>query len=183
MFANLSVIIVGYLQQLPPIKQSAMFYPFHNDFLNICHLWSWFECCELTKCMRQQGDNKLINLLNSIRLCELSEDYINLLNIGLVDRYKIPENAVNIFCRNAFQDVVNIEKRSSIDLPEVILHASETLPPKVQEAKLEEALNCPSCQAGGLSRVLNLKRTARIMITSNIDLDDRLINGQMGTVF
>ena len=51
-FANLSVIVVGDLLQLPPIKQSAVFYPFHNEFLNICHPWSWFECCELTECMR-----------------------------------------------------------------------------------------------------------------------------------
>ena len=35
---------------------------------------------------------------------------------------------------------------------------------------------------GGLAAELTLKVGARVMLVSNIDIDDRLINGQLGTV-
>ena len=35
----------------------------------------------------------------------------------------------------------------------------------------------------GLSSILKLKKVVSIMIASNIDLADRLINGQFGVVF
>ena len=36
---------------------------------------------------------------------------------------------------------------------------------------------------GGLAKLLVIKKNALIMLTNNVDIDDRLINGQFGTVF
>ena len=41
----------------------------------------------------------------------------------------------------------------------------------------------PQSQTGGLSQHLVLKKGARVMVTCNIDIKDRLINGQKGFVF
>ena len=35
---------------------------------------------------------------------------------------------------------------------------------------------------GGLASILQIKSNARIMLTINVDLQDRLINSQLGTV-
>jgi len=37
-------------------------------------------------------------------------------------------------------------------------------------------------KTGGLDYELHLKETARVMFTANIDISDRLINGQIDTV-
>ena len=37
-------------------------------------------------------------------------------------------------------------------------------------------------KTGGLERELHLKQGAKVMLTENIDIADRLTNGQLGTV-
>ena len=37
-------------------------------------------------------------------------------------------------------------------------------------------------ETGGLASILELKINATVMLTTNINIEDRLINGQMGTV-
>jgi len=39
LFANLTVIVVGDLYQLPPIKSFPVYHPFKNDILNLNHPW------------------------------------------------------------------------------------------------------------------------------------------------
>ena len=43
-------------------------------------------------------------------------------------------------------------------------------------------LNRNQSQSGGLAGVLDIKLNARLMLTVNIDLQDRLVNGKLGTV-
>lgn len=40
----------------------------------------------------------------------------------------------------------------------------------------------PRCETGGLDSDIYIKETARVMLTTNIDIADRLINGQLGTI-
>ena len=44
-------------------------------------------------------------------------------------------------------------------------------------------LNRNQMETSGLARILELKVNARVMLTSNIDVLDKLSNGQIGTVF
>ena len=47
---------------------------------------------------------------------------------------------------------------------------------------IEEVLNRNQSETGDLARILEVKVNARIMLTVNIDIADRLINGQIETV-
>ena len=183
-FANLSIVVVGDLLQLPPIKQRQVFSLFDNEFLNICHPWYWFKCCELTECMRQQDDQQFINLLNAVRVGVLSDEHIDLLKTRMKDENEIPANAVYIFATNAQKDDKNAEKLAALtEYPEITLSAADEIPKNISDSQVEKVLNCSTSDAGGLAKVLTLKKTARVMLTSNIDIKDRLINGQMGEIF
>ena len=48
--------------------------------------------------------------------------------------------------------------------------------------KIIEVSNRNQSETGGLAGVLDLKLNARIMLTVNIDFEDSLVNGQLGSV-
>ena len=52
LFAGTSLIMVGDLYQLPPIKANHIFSEYKNDCFNICHHRSVFEMIELDQIMR-----------------------------------------------------------------------------------------------------------------------------------
>ena len=67
-FAKKTVLVVGDLLQLPPVKAQYVFIPPPGPFANLFSLWSLFKMCELTEVMRQRGDAEFINLLNNVRI-------------------------------------------------------------------------------------------------------------------
>ena len=69
-----------------------------------------------------------------------------------------------------------------IDAPSVNLIATDKYPQNVSSSLLQKALSRSHCQTGGLHKELMIKKSARVMLTTNIDIEDRLINGLIGTV-
>ena len=63
-----------------------------------------------------------------------------------------------------------------------------TIPAKDEVSKnskisnVTEAQNRKTSETGGLASILELKINARVMLTTNINSEDRLINGQKETV-
>ena len=55
--------------------------------------------------------------------------------------------------------------------------AIDELPKNVQTTVINKALNHNQCETGGLAGLFNTKVNARVMLTVNIDIADRLING------
>ena len=60
--------------------------------------------------------------------------------------------------------------------------SDDELPKNVQTTVINKALNRNQNETGGLAGLLNIKVNAGVMLTVNIDIADRLINGQIGTV-
>jgi hypothetical protein len=56
LFAGISIIAVGDLYQLPPIRRRLVFETYRNDAFNLCHPWHMFQMIELTEIMRRQHD-------------------------------------------------------------------------------------------------------------------------------
>ena len=64
-----------------------------------------------------------------------------------------------------------------------VIQAIVTYPRGFTEQMINRVKEMKSTNTGGLAFELRLKIGARIILLSNIDINDRLINGQLGTVF
>ena len=67
--------------------------------------------------------------------------------------------------------------------PVFVLKAKDQFPPNVKKQDIDKVLARKRSETGGLDLVIHIKEGARVMLTSNISIADRLINGQMGSVF
>ena len=64
----------------------------------------------------------------------------------------------------------------------IIIKAIDNLPKNASIQKINQVLNRNQSETGGLAGILKIKINARVMLTVNIDLQDRLVNGQLETV-
>ena len=70
----------------------------------------------------------------------------------------------------------------SIDGNIFTIPTKDQFPKSIPSQKIIEVFNCSQSETGGLAGVLDIKLNARVMLTVNTDLQDRLGNGQLGTV-
>ncbi|KXJ10654.1 ATP-dependent DNA helicase PIF1 [Exaiptasia diaphana] len=184
LFAGISVIAFGDLYQLPPIGRKPVFEQFKNDLYNLSHPWMQFLFVELTEIMRQKNDNSFIELLNRIRTCSQTEEDIQTVNTRLISPsdQDYPSDALHIWAENNPVTAHNNKKLDEIDAPLYVLTAIDHYPQNVSEKDIESVLSKGRSETGGLDFKIHIKKGARVMLTSNIDINDRLINGQMGTV-
>ena len=163
LFAGINVIAVGDLHQLPPIKKKAVFDNFKIEVHNLCHPWSVF------KIMRQKNDKAFTELLNRIRTCSHTEDDIKLIQsrcIAPSDPH-YPSDALHIWAEN---DPVNEHNEAKL----------ETTVKKQDIDKVSARGRSETC---GLDGEIHIKEGARVMLTRNINLQDRLhqwTNGNCG---
>ena len=61
LFGGISIIAVGDLYQLPPIKKKAVFDSYKIESHNLCHPCSVFKMIELTEIMRQKMTQHSLN--------------------------------------------------------------------------------------------------------------------------
>ena len=71
---------------------------------------------------------------------------------------------------------------NSLDNPLIVIDTIDQVPKEVPFRIYEIIKNLNQSKTGGLAFQLSLKIGARIMLTSNVDISDKLINGQIGTI-
>ena len=187
-FAGKSVLVCGDLYQLPPVRAKPifMFDGFSTLFQGVLSmdLWRNFKIAELTEVMRQKDDLVFINLLNKVRVGNIDNDVESLLKTRFISKSdpSYPNEALHIFAENSPAKVHNETMLKNLGSPLISIHAEDVIPKNCRNADVIQARNRSQSESGGLAFLLELKVDARVMITSNIDISDRLINGQLGVV-
>ena len=184
LFAGISIIAVGDLYQLPPIKKRAIFDNFKTEAHNLCHPWSVFKMIELTEIMRQKSDKAFTELLNRIRTVSHTEDDIKVIQSRCFapSNPDYPSGALHIWAENAPVNEHNERKLETIQTQLYILKAKDLYPKNVNKQDIDGVLAKGRSETCGLDSEIRIKEGARVMLTTNINIQDRLINGQMGTV-
>ena len=88
-----------------------------------------------------------------------------------------------MFAANYPKDDYNAGKIGQFNHLEIRIESIDVFPDSTPMHLQTSLSSRSSSTTAGLSSLLKLKKGVRIMITSNIDLADRLINGQFGLVF
>ena len=182
-FANKTIIASGDLYQLPPVLAKPVF-SIDGFVIALLKVWHNFKFAELDEVMRQQGDNKFIELLNSIRIGCLTEPDEFLLKSRFVsmENQDYQWNALHIFAENYLVGIHNQRMLDTLNSTQKSIFAIDKYPDGISQKIIDTIKNKKLSDTGGLPYNLILKIGARVMLTTNIDLDDRLINGQIGTV-
>ena len=183
LFAGLSVIAVGDLYQLPPINRKPVFSEYKTKTRNLYHPWQVFTMIELTEIMRQKDDQHFAELLNRFRTGSQTNKDLNCINSRLIspsaDNY--PVDALHIWTENVPVNEYNNKRLEQLSSPLFILKANDQYPSQVTQKDINTVLSKARSDTGGLDFEIKIKEGARVMLTTNIDIADRLITGQMGT--
>lgn len=142
LFAGLSVVAVGDLYQLPPIRRKPIFESFKNDSYKLCHPWQLFQIKELTEIMRQKDDQKFTEVLNRFRTASQTEEDIKCINSRSIslstDNY--PSDALHIWAENDPVNEHNNNKLEQLNTPLFVLRASDQYPSNVSKQDIDRVL-------------------------------------------
>ena len=146
-------------------------------------LWRKFRLAELDQIMRQD-DEIFVNMLNKIRVGEIDQNVEDVIKLRFTDKNDpcYPGNILHIFAENAPVKRQNDNQLKHIPGQLIAITAKDEVPKNSKISDIREAQNQKQCETGGLASLLELKVNARVMLTTNINIEDRLINGLMGTV-
>ena len=89
----------------------------------------------------------------------------------------------HIWAENAPGDEHNNKHLQQLSGPVYTLEAEDQYPSNLAEQDIDKVLSKRRSDNGGLDAEIQVKKkNARVMVTVNVDINDRLINGQMGTI-
>jgi hypothetical protein len=135
--------------------------------------------------MRQRNDQLFIELLNRVRTATQTEDDIKMIQSRSIspDDPNYPSNALHIWAENSPVDDHNNAKLKQLPGSSFTLKANDQFPTNVNKQDVDKVLARKRSETGGLDYEIHIKEGARVMLTTNISIPNRLINGQMGSVF
>ena len=184
-FGGRSVMLVGDILQLPPVKAPAIYSSPRN--LKSYSLYKtleqnlWLNCeSVLLETNFRQGTSPWLELLNRVRIGEpTAEDIETLKNrpssLLSPEEYK---KATHIFYTNVEVNLHNITMLNELVGHLFEIHANCT-GPKGYKAKPDKNGLVDGTQ---FVMKLQLKIGARVMINTNVSIKDSLVNGALGTV-
>ncbi|MCS5660527.1 MAG: hypothetical protein NZ842_09030, partial [Dehalococcoidia bacterium] len=190
LFGGVCVFSFGDLFQLEPVKNIAVYKkPARNPQYHIQHLlepiWKQFTVINLKTNHRQGEDKSWADLLNNIRTVrrgEISEENLKTLKSRVRPRnHPDVKNADrHIVSKRMVAKEMNDEHLNNLPGEEVVMkaiHSCSTI------KKYTPWLQEDGTIAGtGFCQELKLKIGSRVMLINNVDVSDKLTNGQMGTV-
>ena len=180
-FANKSIILVGDLLQLPPVKACYVFDKPVNDnfatFHEVSPLWNTFEANVLSHNHRQADEKDWANSLNNFRVGEVSKEDEAVLKSRFTSEQYLDDDAMHVFYKNEDVDRHNIKMLDSI--------AGEA--EKIVAIKANPKGFTPNVSKGTVHKTnfmneLKVKIGARVSLVYNVNTVDNLVNGSFGTI-
>ena len=135
-------------------------------------LWHKFKLAELDQVMRQ--DHRFVNLLNKIRQVEIdwNVEHIKSRFIDKNDPH-YSGDVLHIFVENAPVTRHNSNQLKQVPGELVKIQAKDQLPKNSDISDAKQAQKRKQSETGGLEYSLELKTNARIMLTTNINIEDQ----------
>ena len=188
-FGGVSILAVGDLYQLPPVGQSQLFSKVSDGYAQLYHsgsLWvDEFEMIELDEIMRQRGDSEFSELLCRVRTDTYTPAGVNILKSRVItsDMPNYPTHALHVYRLNVDVDTRNTLMLNTLatESEQYSIKASDAIAGQNMHIDLS-TLSDKRSETGGLHSVLKLAVGSRVMLTTNVDVSDGLVNGARGEV-
>ena len=172
-------MVCGDLYQLPSVQAKPVF--IFNEtgtsegFLML-DLWHKFKLAELTEIMRQKGNTMFTELLKKIRVSavDVSVDYILKSRFVQQSEREYPYRALHTFAENDPANRYNEFMLSALPDRLISIPVKDQIPKNCNISDVLKAQKPKQSETGGLSVLLKVKVNAKVMITANIYLLDRL---------
>ena len=189
-FGGLSVIAVGDLYQLKPVGDKLISLDLEKGASSLGrNLWKeLFTMYELVGIMRQKDDLAFAQLLNRLRLNEMTGEDKQKLQTRVFDRDTgdYPKDAVHLFAENFYVNKHNDNILSQLPGEKVVIPCHDSVVsaniPAKECQKLINNLTDDYSKTGQLMKSLTVVVGMIVVHTANVDVDDGLTNGATGVV-
>lgn len=179
MFGNVAILAVGDFYQIPPVIGKPLF---HKDDAMFIDLWSIFSLWELTVIMRQKDDISYAELLNRLRTHEKGTSLlpadIKILETRIVQH--VTQDIPFIAARRAIVDTHNSNMLHSLGCKIEVIQAVDIT--SASNGTLKKLIKPYANARTTLPEEINIAVGALVMLTTNIDVSDGLVNGVTGKV-
>ncbi|KAJ8018121.1 ATP-dependent DNA helicase PIF1 [Holothuria leucospilota] len=174
-FGGVSIIAVGDLFQLKPVRDGWIFNDLSIDYGPLAsNLWKdHFTAFELTDIMRQKDHQRFAELLNRLREGYQTEEDLILLKTREIPPKNIPLHATHLFQTNKQVNAYNELMFSLLNVPKVEAASHDIVTGDVTKAVKEEIISCiplDSQQTMGSIRKLSLGVGLRVELCLNVAL-------------
>ncbi len=168
-FGGVQVVISGDFFQLPPVSRELK----EKRFAWQSHAWKALELqsCYLQEKFRQE-DNRLIQILDDIRLGSVSENSYNLLNSRLNAKLDIDFKPTKLYTHNFDVDRINLDELKELKGKSHIYHYTS----KGEEKSIDKIF-----KTALVVKILELKKDAVVIFIKN-NPEQEYINGTTGVV-
>ena len=182
-FGNISVIAVGDFHQLPPVCGESLL-RFDPGALPP-DIWESFQISELDEIMRQKENGLFVQMLNRIRL-KTKKESMRSEDIQILksrQHHSYPKESLHIFGKNEEVDLHNQRMLSTLPTRIVTIPAQDTVKTSEQRHyRSKNPIKFSKKDNPNLPDILTIAEGARAMLINNIDVNDGLVNGVVGTV-
>ena len=139
---------------------------------------------EFTEVIRQRDDFEFISLLNKIKKWEIDDYVENTLKSRFLKEKPFPQYVVHMFAENKPAKEHNETKLNTLAIQLILIDAIDEIPKDIvlSQSQIDATRQRKMGEIGNLQNQLKLKIGAQVMLTSNLDIDDGLVNGLVGTV-
>ena len=189
-FGGLSVIAVGDLYQLKPVNDKLICLDLEKGASSLGrNLWKeLFTMYELVDIMRQKDDLAFAQLLNRLRLNEMTEEDKQKLQNRVVnpDTDDYPKDAVHLFAENFYVKKHNDNILSQLPGEKVVIPCHDSVVsaniPAKECQNLIDKLPDKYSKTGQLMKSLTVVVEMVVVHTENVDVEDGLTNGATGVM-